>query len=484
MRRDFISALAVAAIASTVASGQSTGAPKRAEAAGPAIVSDSASIAEARTLLKALVETNTTREHGSTTAAARLLAERFLQAGWSAGDVEVVGPSPTRQNLVVRWRAQSPAAKPVLFMSHLDVVEARREDWDSDPFLLREKDGYLYGRGVLDDKAAVATWTTGLISLRRQGWRPARDIVLLLTADEEGGDENGIEWLIRNRRALFDVDFVINADAAGPELRDGKVTRFMVDVAEKSPVTIDVTVTNSGGHSSRPRTDNAIYSLAHALVRIEQYRFPVQLSDLQRAQLTKSAESAPTDVAEALRQILRDPTDSAASDVLVRVPHLNALLRTTCVATELSGGHAINALPQRATATVNCRVLPGTKPDSVLAQLRRVVADTAVHAVSRPQVKPAAPASAMRDDVLNLLTRAIAPTWGTSVRVQPTLSLGATDGSYTRLMGIPTYTIWHVPLDPADMRAHGRDERILARSFDESVGFARTLIREAAGRAP
>jgi hypothetical protein len=298
---------------------------------------DTTSVAEARALLKALVETNTTRDHGSTTAAARLVADRFLHAGWPSTDVEIAGPSPTRQNLVVRWRASSPASKPVLFMSHLDVVEAKREDWDSDPFVLREKDGYLYGRGVLDDKAAVATWTTGLIALHRAGWRPSRDIVLLLTADEEGGDENGIEWLLRNRRALFDVDFVINADAAGPELHDGKVTLFAVDVAEKSPMTIDLTVTNPGGHSSRPRSDNAIYSLAHALVRIEQYRFPVQLGDLQRVMSVRAAETAPAPVAEALRAIVRDPSDSAASAALERVPHLNAMLRTTCVATQLAG---------------------------------------------------------------------------------------------------------------------------------------------------
>jgi acetylornithine deacetylase/succinyl-diaminopimelate desuccinylase-like protein len=446
--------------------------------------SDSVAVAEARALLKALVETNTTHAHGSTAPAARLLADRFLQAGWPEADVEIVGPSPTRQNLVVRWRAPAPTAKPVLFMSHLDVVEANREDWDSDPFVLREKDGYLYGRGVLDDKAAVATWTTGLISLRRAGWRPSRDIVLLLTADEEGGEQNGVEWLVRNRRALFDVDFVLNADAAGPELHDGKVTLFVVDVAEKSPVTIDFTVTNPGGHSSLPRTDNAIYSLAHALTRIERYRFPVQLSELQRAQLTASMETAPRDVADAVRAILRDPNDSAASDALVRVPHLNAMLRTTCVATELSGGHAINALPQRATATVNCRVLPGVAPEAIVAQLLQVVADTAVHAFTQPGMKPPAAASPMREDVVKLLTRAVRASWGASVRVQPAMSRGATDGSYLRAVGIPAYTMWHVPLDPTDMRAHGRDERILVKSFDESVAFARNLIREAAGRAP
>jgi acetylornithine deacetylase/succinyl-diaminopimelate desuccinylase-like protein len=445
--------------------------------------SDAAAVAEARSLLKALVETNTTHDRGSTTAAARLLADRFLQAGWPVADVEIAGPSPTRQNLVVRWRASAPVAKPVMFMSHLDVVEAKREDWDSDPFVLREQDGYLYGRGVLDDKAAVATWTAGMIALRHAGWRPSRDIVLLLTAAEEGGDENGVDWLLHNRRALFDADFVLNADAAGPELHDGKVTLFAVDVAEKTPMTIDLAVSNPGGHSSRPRLDNAIYSLAHALVRLEQYRFPVQLGDLQRAMLTSAAGAASTDVAAALRAILRDPGDSAAAAALERVPHLNAMLRTTCVATMLAGGHAYNALPQRATATVNCRILPGVQPDTVIAQIRRAVADSAVHFGTPVLSKPAAPATPVRADVMQLLSRAVASSWGTDVRVQPMLSLGATDGSFIRLAGVPTYTIWHVPLDPADMRAHGRDERILAKSFDESVGFARNLIRAAAGDA-
>ena len=444
-------------------------------------VGDAASIAQARTLLASLVAINTTREHGSTTPAARLLADRFLEAGWPRADVEVVGPSPNRQNLVVRWRAQSPTARPVLFMSHLDVVEARRDDWDSDPFILREKDGYLYGRGVLDDKAAVATWTTGLIALRREGWRPSRDIVLLLTADEEGGTENGVEWLLRNRRPLFDVEYVINADAAGPELHDGTVTVFTVDVAEKAPATFDLTVSNPGGHSSRPRTDNAIYALARALVRLDEYRFPAQLSDLQRAMLTKSVETASSEVAASLRSILRDPGDAAAADALVRVPHLNAVLRTTCVATELIGGHAINALPQRASATVNCRILPGVAPADVVAQLRRVVGDTAVHIAERPTVKPPAAASSMPEGVRAMLTRAVASSWGPNVRVQTTLSLGASDASFTRAAGIPSFTLWHVPLDPADMRAHGRDERIRAKSFDESVEFARSLIREVAG---
>lgn len=404
--------------------------------------SDVEPVLEARALLKALVETNTTRERGSSTLTARFLADRFVEAGWPPADVEVIGPSPTRQNLVVRWRSTSPTARPVLFMSHLDVVEAKREDWDSDPFILREKDGYLYGRGVLDDKAAVATWTTGLISLRREGWSPSRDIVLVLTADEEGGTENGVEWLLRNRRALFDVDFALNADAAGPELHDGKVTTYRVDVAEKASAYFDLTVENAGGHSSLPRADNAIYDLARALGRVEQLRFPIQVGDLQRAALTKSVETAPPTVAAALRTILRDPSDSAAASELALVPNLNAMMRTTCVATEVAGGHAPNALPQRATATVNCRILPEDNPDDVAAQLRRIIADTAVHVVERPLAKPPAPASPMRDDVLSLLARAVASTWGSEVPVQPSMSLGASDGSYTRAAGIPTFTLW------------------------------------------
>ena len=446
------------------------------------VLADAATVAEARALLTALVAAKTTPEFGSV-AAARLVAERFRAAGWPAADVEVAGGSPKHQNVVVRWRATSPAAKPVLFMSHLDVVDARREDWDSDPFVLREKDGYLYGRGVLDDKAAVAGWTVGLISLRREGWRPSRDIVLVLTADEETATNDGTDWLLQNRSSLFDVDFAINSDAAGPELHGGKVTVFSVDVAEKATTLFDLSVANVGGHSSRPRGDNAIYALARALLRLEGYVFPAQLTDIQRSALARAAESATPAMSDAIRAIERDPNDTAAGRVLASAAHLNALVRTTCVATQLAAGHATNALPQRATATVNCRILPGVAPDTVTAVLRRVVGDTAVHVTLRPLQFPAAPATPMRDDVRALLERAVHASWGPQVRVQPTLSLGASDGSFTRARGIPTHTIWFTPLDPADMRAHGRDERILVRSFEESVAFARSVIREAAGPA-
>lgn len=449
---------------------------------GVRATADVATIAEARALLTSLVAAKTTTEHGSV-AAARLVAERFRAAGWPAADVEVAGGSPKHQNVVVRWRATAPVAKPVLFMSHLDVVDAKREDWDSDPFVLREQDGYLYGRGVLDDKAAVAGWTTGLISLRREGWRPSRDIVLILTADEETAANDGTDWLLRNRAPLFDVDFAINSDASGPELHDGKVTAFSVDVAEKATARFDFQVTNPGGHSSRPRADNAIYALARALVRLDGFVFPAQLSELQRARLAREAEIAPAPVADALRAIQRDPNDSAAGRAIASVAHLNAMVRTTCVATELAAGHAPNALPQRAAATVNCRILPGTAPESVTAVLRGVAADTSVLITLRPMQFPAAPPSPMRADVRALLERAVHASWGPRVAVQPTLSLGATDGSFTRARGIPTYTIWFTPLDPADMRAHGRDERILVKSFEEAVTFARNVIREAAGLA-
>jgi acetylornithine deacetylase/succinyl-diaminopimelate desuccinylase-like protein len=456
--------------------------PRAAGAQAARITADAATIAEARALLTALVAAKTTPEHGSV-AAARLVADRFRAAGWPEADVEVVGGSPNHQNVVVRWRATSATAKPVLFMSHLDVVDAKPEDWDTDPFVLREKDGYLYGRGVLDDKAAVAGWTVGLISLRREGWRPSRDIVLILTADEETAANDGTDWLLRNRAPLFDVDFAINSDASGPELHDGKVTAFNVDVAEKATALFDFSVANPGGHSSRPRADNAIYALARALVRLDGFVFPAQLSDLQRAGLARAAETAPPLVADALRAIQRDPNDSVAARMLSSVAHLNAMVRTTCVATQLAAGHATNALPQRAQATVNCRILPGVAPATVTTVLQGVVGDTAVHISLRPLQFPAAPPTPMRDDVRALLERAVHASWGRQVRVQPTLSLGASDGSFTRARGIPTYTIWFTPLDPADMRAHGRDERILVRSFDEAVSFARNVIREAAGPA-
>ena len=434
-------------------------------------------VAEARALLKTIVEINSTHERGSTTPIARLLAGRFTAAGFPAADVQVLGPGPRKQNLVVRWRAAASTQKPILFISHLDVVEAKREDWATDPFKFVEKDGYYYARGIWDDKAAVTTWVTGLISLRKEGWKPSRDIILILTADEEAGTEDGVEWLLKNHRPLVDAEFAINGDGGGPELHGGKVTVVRVEPAEKNSVFYKFSVTNAGGHSSRPRADNAIYQLSNALARLERYHFPAQLSELQRAGLQKAIETMTPAMVTAARAFLANPSDAAAATTLAADPEFNAMLRTTCVATELTGGHARNALPQLASATVNCRILPGVTPDAMLGQLRTIIADTVVHIGYEQPPRPSADASPIRADYLDPILGAAKAVWGQSVTLQPALSIGASSGIYTRAAGIPTYSVMHIPYDFSDMRAHGRDERISAKAFDESVVFARKLIR-------
>ena len=434
-------------------------------------------VAEARALLKTIVEINSTHEHGSTTPIARLLAARFIAAGFPATDVEVLGPGPRKQTLVARWRAVAPTQKPVLFMSHLDVVEAKREDGGTDPFKFVEKDGYFYARGIWDDKAAVTTWVTGLISLRKEGWKPSRDIILILTADEEAGTEDGVEWLIKNHRPLVDAEFSINGDGGGPELHGGKVTVIRVEPAEKNSVFYKLTATNAGGHSSRPRADNAIYQLSNALARLERYQFPAQLSDLQRAGLQKAMETMTPAMAVAAKAFMANPSDASSAATLSRDPEFNAMLRTTCVATELAGGHARNALPQLATATVNCRILPGVTPDAIAAQLRTIVSDSAVHVGYEQPPRPSADASPLRADYFDAILAAAKAVWGPDITLQPALSIGASSGIYARAAGIPTYSVMHIPYDFSDIRAHGRDERISAQAFDESVVFARKLIR-------
>lgn len=441
-------------------------------------------VAEARALLKQIVEINSTHERGSTTPIAKLLAVRFIAAGFPTADVQVLGPGPKKQNLVVRWRAAASTPKPVLFISHLDVVEAKREDWGTDPFKFVEKDGYFYARGIWDDKAAVTTWVTGLISLRKEGWKPSRDIILILTVDEEAGTEDGVEWLIKNHRPLVDAEFAINADGGGPELHGGKVTVVRVEPAEKNSVFYKLTATNAGGHSSRPRADNAIYQLSNALARLERYQFPAQLSELQRAGLQKAMETMTPEMTPSARAFLANPSDASAAATLSRDPEFNAMLRTTCVATELAGGHARNALPQLASATVNCRILPGVTPDAIAAQLRTIISDTAVHVGYEQAPRPSAEASPVRADYLDPILASARAVWGQNITLQPALSIGASSGIYTRAAGIPTYSVMHIPYDFSDIRAHGRDERVSAKAFDESVTFARKLIRAFADPHP
>jgi acetylornithine deacetylase/succinyl-diaminopimelate desuccinylase-like protein len=437
-----------------------------------------------RDLLRELVETNTTHSAGSTTKAAELLAARFRAAGFSAADVQIVGPDSGAdakdRNLVVRYRG-SGKRRPILLIGHLDVVEARRADWVLDPFTLTERDGHFYGRGTLDMKNGDAAMVAALLRMKQEGVVPAGDYMLALTAGEEGGGGyNGIQWLLAHRRDLIDAEYAINADAGGGELRDGKPIAFDVQAAEKVFQTYHLTVRNPGGHSSLPVKDNAIYRLAAALGRVAQYDFPVQLNAVTRGYFSHNATLSDGALAAEMRAVSASgtPDSAAAARLAARSPFYNAELRTTCVATEITGGHAVNALPQRAEATVNCRILPGNDPALVEGTLRSLVADTAV-AVTRADTATASPPSPLPAGVERTISSIVAPLWG-PLPIVPNMETGATDGLFLRNAGLPVYGVNGLFVDPnsrADTRAHGLDERIGVKEFYDQLEFTYRLMK-------
>ncbi|HSN13812.1 MAG TPA: M20/M25/M40 family metallo-hydrolase [Anaeromyxobacteraceae bacterium] len=433
-----------------------------------------------RDILRQLIRINTTHEDGNTTWAAESLAARFRAAGFPAGDVLVIGPDGQKdRNLVVRWRGRG-KQRPVILMAHLDVVQALRSDWSMDPFTLTERDGYLYGRGVGDVKGGCAMLAAAMIQLKREGFVPDRDYILILTAGEEAGaGYAGIEWLIANRPELRDAAYALNVDAGGGELDHDRPRDFTVSAAEKIYFTVTFTVRNAGGHSSRPGPVNAIDQLAQALVRLEAYHFPVRLNLVTREYFEGQAALDTAHAAD-FRALLRTPPDSGA---IARLSAANtfwaAVLHTTCVPTRLQGGHADNALPQFAQATVNCRLLPDESPDSIMATLTRIVNDTAVHIAITDSAK-ASPPTPLAADLRTVLTRLVRQEWG-PVPIVPVMESGATDGLYLRLVGVPVFGTSSQFIDPADDRSHGRDERVPARRFDEGTDFQYRLLRALAG---
>jgi acetylornithine deacetylase/succinyl-diaminopimelate desuccinylase-like protein len=317
----------------------------------------------ARAIFKELIEINTTDSSGSTTRAADAMAARLKAAGFPDADVQVLGPDPRKGNLVARLRGNG-TAKPILLLAHIDVVEARKEDWSSDldPFAFTERDGFFYGRGTTDDKAMAAIWIATLIRCRQEGFVPARDLIVALTADEEGGGSNGVNWLLANHRALIDAEYVLN-EGGGGELKHGRAIANDVQAAEKVYYSVSLEVRNPGGHSSLPRKDNAIYRLAAGLTRFAAFEFPVQLNEVTRGYFSRMASLETGQVAADMKAMTTPaPAPEAANRLAAASPMYNALMRTTCVATELAGGHAENALPQLARAVVNCRILPGSDP--------------------------------------------------------------------------------------------------------------------------
>jgi acetylornithine deacetylase/succinyl-diaminopimelate desuccinylase-like protein len=430
--------------------------------------------ARAREIFKQLVEINTTDSVGSTTAAAEAMAARFKAAGFPADDVQVLGPNPRKGNLVVRYRGNG-AKRPIILLAHLDVVEAKREDWSFDPFVLTEKDGYLYGRGTADDKTMAAVFVANLLRLKSEGYVPSRDLILALTADEEGGNFNGVKWLLQNHRSLIDAEYAIN-EGGGGVMRKGKYLTLEVQASEKVYQNIRLEVRNSGGHSSMPVKDNAIYHLAAGLAKIGAYDFPVQLSDITR---TYFERSAPAQLDAQTRQdmlaMAKQPTDAAAAARLAaQSPYSNSIMRTTCVATKLEGGHALNALPQLAAANVNCRILPGVSPVEVLATLKKIVADPKIELSLVDEATPSKPA-VLRDDVMTAVGT-ISASMFPGVPIVPTMSTGATDGLFLRNAGIPTFGVDGLFDDIDDVRAHGRDERVGVKQFNEDLAFQYQLI--------
>jgi acetylornithine deacetylase/succinyl-diaminopimelate desuccinylase-like protein len=440
--------------------------------------SDDATNKLAHDIYRQLIEINTTDSVGSTTVAAEAMAQRLRDAGYTADDVQVIGPNARKGNLVARLRGTG-AQKPMLLICHLDVVEARREDWSMDPFQFIEKDGYFYGRGSGDIKDGDAILMTAMIRMKQEGFKPDRDIILALTADEEGGRSNGVEWLIKNHRDLIDAEFILNPDAGDFELDQGKKLLVGVQAAEKLYQDFDVKVTNPGGHSSLPGKENAIYELAEALTRLERYQFPFELSAVTREYFKREADIVGGSTGADMKAILKTPPDEAAIARLSESPFYNARMRTTCVATRLEGGHANNALPGMARANVNCRILPGHTPAEVQATLEKVLADPKVSVsqiTSSGSGLRSNPLSTLQPNVMSAIEKVAAEMWP-GVPVVPVLDAGASDGAISRAAGFPTYGIPGVFMDVDDDRSHGRDERIRVASFYEGVDFYYRLIK-------
>jgi acetylornithine deacetylase/succinyl-diaminopimelate desuccinylase-like protein len=432
----------------------------------------------ARDIFKQLIEINTTDSVGSTTVAAQAMAQRLRDAGFPADDVVVLGPNDRKGNLVARLHG-SGVHKPVLLIGHLDVVEAQREDWTTDPFQFVERDGYYYGRGTQDMKSGDAIWVTTLIRFMREGYKPDRDLILALTADEEGGQSNGIYWLLQNHRDLIDAEFVLNADGGGVDTVKGKPLIVSMDATEKLYADFQLAVTNPGGHSSLPVPDNAIYHLADGLGRLERYQFPFELNAVTRVFFERTAGVETGQTAADMRSIVKSPPDAAAIVRLSADPLWNSTMRTTCVATRLDAGHANNALPQMARANVNCRILPGHSREEVRQTLLKILADpkievsyvtTSGRILDSEANGQALPPVSLRPEVMRTLDRVAAEMWP-GAPVVPTMSTGASDGVYTNAAGMPTYGISGLAIDTDDVRAHGKDERLGMESYYRGVEF-------------
>ena len=443
----------------------------------------------AHDIFKQLIEIDTSDSTGNVTTAAEALAQRFRAAGFPPADLTLLGPNERKKNLVVRLHGTG-TRKPVLLMGHLDVVEARREDWSTDPYKLIEKDGFYYGRGTLDMKDGDAVMAAALIRMKQEGYHPSRDIIAAFTADEEGGCCNGVSWLLKNHRALVDAEFALNQDDWSVVSEHGvpRIAHFIG--AEKLYSDYQLAATGPGGHSSEPRDVNAIYELARALTRLDRFQFPFELNSVNRGYFEYMAkEVARGQEADDMRAILKDPPDAQAIARLSRDPYNVWVTRTTCVATRLAGGHANNALPLRAEAVVNCRIFPGHSKEEIRQLLVkalndpriavRYIADDGTISERATDERAMAPAP-LRPEVLKAMTELAEATWP-GVKVIPSMDPAASDAKYTMAAGIPTYTFGGVAVESGDVRAHGRDERLAVAEFYRWNHFYYRYVTELSG---
>jgi acetylornithine deacetylase/succinyl-diaminopimelate desuccinylase-like protein len=431
----------------------------------------------AREILRELIDTRSTHDVG-TTELARKVQARLLAAGFAAADAQLLIPAdhPRAGNVVARLHGRG-KGKPVLYLCHLDVVAANPEDWTRDPFHLTEDNGWLYGRGTIDMKGQDAAVLAALLRMKSEGFIPERDIIVAFTADEEsGGERNGVDWLLTEHRNLVDADLVINPDGGEAGMKGGRRLYVGVQTSEKISMAFEAEVTDKGGHSSRPTADNPIYRLSEGLARLSKFRFPVHLTDTTRQYFERRAAIETGATKSDMLAVTKTPPDPAVLERLSAVVETNILLRTTCTATQIDGGHAQNALPQRARATLQCRIIPGESQDSVRETLARVLDDPTIKISVITPATPS-PESPLSGSILPIVEKVTHQLWP-DVAILPQMGAGASDSKYTRLVGMPSYGIDGMFDDLDDGRAHGRDERIGVAAFGQEVEFTDRLMRE------
>jgi len=432
-----------------------------------------------RDLYRELVETNTTLSSGSCTVAAERMASRLKAAGFADNQLTLFATPdhPKEGGLVAVYPGTSTATKPLLLVAHIDVVEARRSDWERDPFTLVEENGYFYARGASDDKAMAAVWVDALIRFKQQNYRPKRTVKVALTCGEEtNGAFNGVEWLAANRRELIDAEFALNEGGGGDSDGKGKVIGQSVQIGEKTFANFRLETRNPGGHSSVPVRNNAIYQLSRALGKVDEYEFPLEMTDTTRRFFRESGAGRNDEIGKAMVALSINPKNAAAEAIVNKDPFLHSNLRTTCVATLLDGGHAPNALPQRAGANVNCRIFPGHAIEDIRRELAQVIGDPGVSITALPPVRPSPPAPPLAEHIVGPMQKLAAKYWP-GIPVIPSMANGYTDATFLGAVGIPTYGIPGMWGDPDGNGAHGLNERIEVRSVYVGRDYMFDLIK-------